>query len=187
MSRHTPAFGPVQLRHLLAQGADPRFGLAVGEAGIGGDGRPQRCSLCHQPGEAHAGRHLWRGIGRWRSLAARHRGAGVDGPGDAPGLGPGPPQIVHRLVEGVGHGVDRRGLLGPAHLHVGQLPAAPVLEGMGPLHGGALGAVDGQRAAMGQVGGVEVGSGQALSAPVVVHGGQQLMASDIDRPHRPAL
>lgn len=47
-----------------------------------------------------------------------HWDAGVDRPPDA---------------AGVGHGVDRRPFLGPAHLHL-QLPTAAVLEGVSPLH-----------------------------------------------------
>ena len=101
-------------------------------------------------------------------------------------VAPGASQVLGRLLDRVGDRVDGGALPGPAHLHVGQLPASAVLVDMGPPHGGPLGAMDGDGVAVGQVGGVELVGAEALEAPVV-HGGGQLAAADVDGQHRAAL
>ena len=129
-----------------------------------------------------AERCVVRSGGGRRRRRGRGGGAPVDGPADAPGVrsrtGPGP----RRPARGSRPRCGRWWLGGPAHLHVGQLPASPVLEGMGPGHGRPLGAVDGDGVAVGQVGGVEVVAGEALVA-AVGHGGGQLSALDVDGEH----
>ena len=115
---------------------------------------------------SRAWRRLAETAGPRRSRPGRRRGrrdALVDGPADAPGLRPRPPQVLGGLVGVVGHDVDRGALLGPAHLHVGQLPAAAVLQGVGPVHRRPLGAVDGDGVAVGQVVGVELVAGRSAA------------------------
>lgn len=111
-----------------------------------------------QRGEASAGvgsanLEQWPGQGRRLGLRARWRGsAGFGLVADAGGRvgdpallvldAPVDAEVVDRLSEVLGGGVDGRVVAGAAEGDVGELSAAPGGEDVGALEGGALGSVD---------------------------------------------
>ena len=78
------------------------------------------------------------------------------GPVLAPLLAPGPGQAAGGLTDVGGDHVHVALASGPAHGHVGQLPAAAVFQGVGDVHGLALGPVSGDAVSMSQLVGPDV-------------------------------
>ena len=94
------------------------------------------------------------------------RGASVGDPALVRLVTPVGSEVVDRLFEAVGSGVDVGLVAGAAERDVGELSAAAGGEDVGAVDGGALGSVDGEGVAVVEVVGVEAVAGDAHRASV---------------------
>ncbi len=108
----------------------------------------------------------------WRSWYRRARRSSGDWsvrPALAAFLAPGPGQAAGGVTDVGGDHVHVALASGPAHGHVGQLPAAAVFQGVGGVHGLALGPVGGDAVGVSELVGPDVARAHVQLGPFGCH------------------